>query len=45
MTEVCPVCNGRGTVAPGFYEGVDNPSTTNTQRETCRACAGRGILE
>ena len=20
MTEVCPVCGGRGTVAPGFYE-------------------------
>ena len=45
MTQVCPVCDRRGTVAPGFYEGVDNPTTINTQRETCRACGGTGMIE
>jgi len=44
MTEVCPVCRGRGTVAPGFYEGVDYPDSTDTGRETCRACGGKGII-
>lgn len=42
MTEVCPVCGGRGTVAQGFYDGIDNPDTTNTGRETCRTCGGGG---
>ena len=45
MTQVCPVCGGRGTVPQGFYYGVDNPDTTDTSRETCRACGGRGVIE
>ena len=44
MPELCPVCVGRGTVAQGFYEGVDNPDSTYTGRETCRACGGKGII-
>ena len=45
MTEVCPVCGGRGIVAPGFHEGVHNPDATDTQRVTCRTCGGRGVIE
>jgi len=45
MTEVCPVCKGMGTVPQGFYEGYIPDSSTNTARETCRTCGGRGILE
>ena len=44
MTQVCPVCGGRGTVAPGFYNDIDY-NTTILQRETCRACGGRGVIE
>lgn len=44
MTEVCPVCGGRGTVAQGFYEGINDVETTNTGRVTCRACGGTGII-
>lgn len=44
MTEVCPVCGGRGTVAPGFYEGVEFPDSTGTAREICRACGGQGVI-
>ena len=39
---LCPVCEGRGSVPPGFY----SPGTTYdvTQRETCRTCSGMGIV-
>lgn len=48
----CPVCDGIGTVPEGFYNRpptVDwNPPHVGTSsvpvRETCRSCAGRGIL-
>ena len=33
----CPVCDGKGTQAPGFY-----PNTTGYQ--PCRACDGKGVL-
>lgn len=37
----CPICGGCGTVAPGFY----SPSgSTPANRETCRACFGRGVV-
>lgn len=38
--EICPVCNGKGTVSPGFYP---DDSTSNV-RQICRACNGRGII-
>lgn len=46
MTEVCPVCKGRGTVAPIFYEdelvaaqyASDNPGAI------CRTCKGEGVI-
>jgi len=39
---VCPVCQGRGTVAQDFY----NPYSANYtgQRETCRSCWGCGYV-
>lgn len=36
----CPVCNGRGTVPPGFYDD----GTTTDVRQTCRACGGKGVI-
>jgi len=41
---ICPVCGGTGTVAPGFYSGVDETSSNSTARETCKACGGLGIV-
>lgn len=46
---LCPVCKGRGSVAPGFYSMVGDPryepsTTAVPQRETCRACGGSGIV-
>lgn len=45
----CPVCNGRGTVSPGFYskDGFTSPynaASTAPMRETCQACGGKGIV-
>lgn len=42
---VCPVCGGKGTVPPGFYDENGGYSTAIKTRETCRACGGRGIVE
>ncbi len=46
---LCPVCLGVGTLQSGFYAAVVangglSWSTTNTDRETCRSCAGRGYV-
>lgn len=39
---VCPVCEGRGNVPPGFY---DRPTmTTSPILETCKSCSGIGIV-
>jgi len=37
---ICPVCGGKGTVPPGFYE----PITTASGPATCRSCNGRGVF-
>lgn len=39
---VCPVCNGRGTVQTGFYEG--GPVNKTAERERCRSCGGTGVI-
>lgn len=46
MTEVklCPVCEGKTIVAPGFYEFAPNPTAAVPQPEPCRSCGGRGYL-
>ena len=42
-TDVCPVCQGKGTVTAGFYEeGIQG--TTFTGTETCKSCDGRGYV-
>ena len=39
----CPVCNGKGFVAAGFYSAATDcyPVLTN---ETCPTCHGQGIV-
>ena len=39
--QVCPVCNGKGTVASDFYRDT---SLTDASRQKCRSCDGRGIV-
>jgi len=39
--QVCPVCNGKGTVPPYFYLDV-HPDIH--ARQKCRTCKGRGIV-
>ena len=41
----CPVCNGNGLVANGFYMQTSGYwSTTNITPETCCSCNGSGIV-
>lgn len=46
MEQVCPVCQGRGTVDPGFYLASPGQVITlaNPAREDCRRCNGRGTI-
>lgn len=39
----CPVCEGRGSVPPGFYR-LTCYSTTALTVELCRTCAGGGLV-
>lgn len=38
----CPVCEGRGTVSPDFYEQLGVGAST--AREACRTCRGRTVI-
>ena len=38
---LCPVCQGRQTVPPGFYSLID---TTSLAAEKCRSCNGLGYI-
>ena len=40
---LCPVCNGRGSVPPGFYDPSHAYCATGGW-ETCRACGGKGVI-
>lgn len=40
--QTCPVCGGRGQVAPDFYAGVG--FTTSTAPEGCRRCHRTGTI-
>ena len=44
--QACPICNGNGLVAGGFYDHPgDYPYwTTDHTVELCRTCNGRGII-
>ena len=39
---ICPVCDGRGSMPPGFYDSAI--ALNSTQREPCRTCNGTGIV-
>ena len=39
----CPVCNGRGTPGPCFYEHV-TCLQADLERDRCRTCNGKGIV-
>lgn len=34
---VCPICNGKGQVPPGFYSG-------SVDIRGCMACDGKGVI-
>ena len=38
---VCPVCEGRGTVPEGFYDG---PFQEREGQEKCKSCDGTGVI-
>lgn len=40
----CPICEGRGIVAGGFYNSVGNEWTAGNAAEPCRQCNGEGII-
>lgn len=42
---ICPVCDGRGSVNKGFYEGGPRmtPNVCNPAVK-CRACNGSGVI-
>ena len=37
---ICPVCEGRCTMPPGFFSRDEK----STEPEPCRVCNGRGVL-
>ena len=44
---VCPVCNGKRLLPPGFYDQIGEwySSTAGNAPEICRSCDGRGWVE
>lgn len=41
----CPVCKGKGTVAPYFYSHVlGDRQRVGTPPQTCRSCEGKGYI-
>lgn len=40
--QMCPICNGRGIVAKGFYEKLGRLSKKHT--EPCRLCLATGAI-
>jgi hypothetical protein len=47
MTELCPVCQGKGIVPRGFYRiplGQETFSDSSTSPEQCKRCVGVGTI-
>ena len=40
----CPICQGQGTVPPGFYEELNTGTSISSNRPICRTCGGSGLL-
>lgn len=40
----CPVCNGNGLVAAGFYNQTSGAWSSCGGTEECRACKGKGYV-
>lgn len=48
MKQLCPVCEGRGLVPPGFYQVSKSQyvyTLANAAAEKCRTCKGDGVIE
>ncbi len=42
---ICPVCNGNGLAANGFYNQISGEwSSISATPEQCRTCQGTGIV-
>ncbi len=47
QAQLCPVCQGIGYVASGFYNrtpGVETWTSYSTIPEMCRSCGGKGYV-
>lgn len=46
MPFCCPVCEGKGKVAAGFYSaiGVSSWAVSDITPEACRSCNGTGMV-
>lgn len=46
MIQKCPICEGHGTVAGGFYQAVGGQTSwiSNVSSEQCRTCTGQGVI-
>jgi len=40
----CPICEGKGIVAGGFYNHTGETWVSDRTAETCRQCNGKGII-
>lgn len=40
----CPVCEGRGVVAQGFYNPYSHSMTSSLAPDKCKTCDGDGII-
>ena len=45
LQQKCPICEGHGNVPGGFYNALPNsPWSSTNVSETCRNCAGSGVV-
>jgi len=44
MPHRCPVCQGKGTLPPGFYEHGDSVTRSDTTPDPCKTCDGLGYI-
>lgn len=44
MIQLCPVCNGRGSVRHDFYNPYGTTTSPDVSPITCKRCNGMGTL-